>query len=138
MFQFIKHTGAQFGEHRAAARLGIPIEALGDGFTWLSKHLDRTTALASEQGKRCKHANLKSEEDIVVLDEFTYSMHYGWVPVDDVIDTLSRRPEPLHVIITGRYVPRKLMDCADVVTAMKLIKHPYEEQGIRAQQRIES
>ena len=137
-FQFIKHTGTQFGEQRAAARLGIPIEALGDGFTWLSKDMDRTTALALEQWKRCKEAILKGEDDIIVLDEFTYSMHYGRVPVDDVIDTLKRRPERLHVIITGRYAPQKLMDCADLVTAMKLIKHPYEEQGIRAQQRIES
>ena len=137
MFQFIKHTTAQFGEHRAAARLGIPIEALGDGFTWLSKDMDRTTALALEQWKRCKEAILKGEEDIIVLDEFTYSMHYGWVPVDDVVDTLKRRPEPLHVIITGRYAPQELIDCADLVTEMKLIKHPYQEQGIRAQQGIE-
>ena len=137
MFQFIKHTTAQFGEHRAATKLGIPIEALGDGFTWLSKDMDRTTALALEQWKRCKEAILKGEEDIIVLDEFTYSMHYGWIPVDDVIDTLKRRPEPLHVIITGRYAPQELIDCADLVTEMKLIKHPYQEQGIRAQQGIE-
>ena len=99
--------------------------------------MDQTIALALEQWKRCKEAILKGEEDIIVLDEFTYSMHYGWVPVDDVIDTLKRRPEPLHVIITGRYSPPELIDCADLVTEMKLIKHPYQEQGIRAQQGIE-
>ena len=80
MFQFIKHTGATFGEHRAAMRLDIPIEALGDGFTWLSKDMDRTQALAVEQWGHCKEAILQGEEDIIVLDEFTYAMHYGWIP----------------------------------------------------------
>lgn len=137
MFQFIKHTGARFGEHRAADRLGIPIESLGDGFTWLSKDMDRTAALAVEQWERCKRAILESDDEIVVLDEFTYAMHYGWVDVADVVDTLKRRPDTMHVIITGRYAPQELIDCADLVTEMRLIKHPYQEQGIRAQQGIE-
>ena len=137
MFQFIKHTGARFGEHRAAKRLDIPIESLGDGFTWLSKDLDRTAALAVEQWNRCKEVILGGGEDIVVLDEFTYAMHYGWVPVDEVVDTLRRRPDSMHVIITGRYAPQGLIDCADLVTEMKLTKHPFAEQGIRAQKGIE-
>ncbi len=137
MFQFIKHTGARFGEHRAAKKLDIPIEAMGDGFTWLSKDMDRTAALAVEQWERSKEAILEGDEDIIVLDEFTYAMHYGWVPVADVVDALERRRDTLHVIITGRYAPQELIDCADLVTEMKMIKHPYEEQGIRAQQGIE-
>ena len=137
MFQFIKHTGARFGEHRAARKLDIPIEALGDGFTWLSKDMDQTAALAVEQWGICKEAILEGDEDIIVLDEFTYAMHYGWVDVADVVDTLQRRRDTLHVIITGRYAPQELIDCADLVTEMKLIKHPYQEQGIRAQQGIE-
>ena len=137
MFQFIKNTGAQFGEHRAASRLGIPIESLGDGFTWLSKDMDRTAALAVEQWRRCREAILKGEEDIIVLDEFTYALHYGWVPVADVIDTLKRRPDTLHVIITGRHAPQELIDYADLVTEMRMIKHPYQERGIKAQQGIE-
>jgi len=137
MFQFIKHSKAKFGEHRAARRLEIPIESLGDGFTWLSKDMDRTTALAVAQWGRCKEAIVGGEEDIIVLDEFTYAMHYGWVDVADVIDTLSRRPKRMHVIITGRYAPQALVDYADLVTEMKLIKHPYEEQGIKAQPGIE-
>ncbi len=137
MFQFIKHTGAQFGEQRAAARLGIPIEALGDGFTWLSKDMDRTAALAQEQWKRCKEVILAGEEDIIVLDEFTYAMHYGWVPAGEVVGALRQRPDPLHVIITGRYAPQELIDCADLVTEMKLVKHPYRDQGIKAQRGIE-
>ncbi len=137
MFQFIKHTGARFGEQRAAEKLNIPIEAMGDGFTWLSKDMDRTEALAVEQWNKCKEVILEGKEDIIVLDEFTYALHYGWVPVEEAIDALQRRPKDLHVIITGRYAPQELIDCADLVTEMKLIKHPYQDQGIRAQQGIE-
>ncbi|MXX19945.1 MAG: cob(I)yrinic acid a,c-diamide adenosyltransferase [Dehalococcoidia bacterium] len=137
MFQFIKHSTARFGEHRAAKKLDIRIEAMGDGFTWLSKDMDQTTALAVAQWERCKEAILEGGEDIIILDEFTYAMHYGWVPVEDVLDTLRRRPEGMHVIITGRYAPEALVEFADLVTEMKLIKHPYKEQGIRAQPGLE-
>ena len=137
MFQFIKHSTARFGEHRAAKKLDIRIEAMGDGFTWLSKDMDQTTALAVAQWGRCKEAILAGGEDIIILDEFTYAMHYGWVEVADVLDTLRRRPEGMHVIITGRYAPEELVEHADLVTEMKLIKHPYEEQGIRAQPGLE-
>ncbi len=137
MFQFIKHSTARFGEHRAAERIGLPIESLGDGFTWLSRDMDETTALAVAQWERCKEAILTGEEDVIVLDEFTYAMHYEWVPVSDVIETLKQRPETMHVIITGRYAPQELIDYADLVTEMKLIKHPFADQGIKAQPGIE-
>ncbi|MXX31287.1 MAG: cob(I)yrinic acid a,c-diamide adenosyltransferase [Chloroflexi bacterium] len=137
MFQFIKHSTARFGEHRAAERIGLPIESLGDGFTWLSKDMDETTALAVAQWERCKQAILAGEEDLIVLDEFTYAMHYEWVAVSDVIETLKQRPEAMHVIITGRYAPQELIDYADLVTEMTLIKHPFEDQGIKAQPGIE-
>ncbi|MYD52244.1 MAG: cob(I)yrinic acid a,c-diamide adenosyltransferase [Dehalococcoidia bacterium] len=137
MFQFIKHTGARFGEHRAAKKLDIPIESMGDGFTWLSKDMDRTAALAMEQWDHCKEAILNGDEDIIVLDEFTYAMHYGWVPVSEVVETLQSRRDTMHVIITGRYAPQELIDCADLVTEMKLIKHPYKDKGIKAQRGIE-
>lgn len=137
MFQFIKHTSARFGEHRAAEKLDIQIEALGDGCTRNSTDLDNSIALAKEQWARCKHALLNGNEEIVVLDEFTYPLHYGWVSVADVVDTVKRRPETMHVIITGRYAPQELIDCADLVTEMRSIKHHYHDQGIKAQVGIE-
>lgn len=81
MFQFIKHTGARFGENRAAAKLGISMESFGDGFTWLSRDMDQTAEMAVAQWDRCKKAILEGQEDIIVLDEFTYPMCYGWVPI---------------------------------------------------------
>jgi len=137
MFQFIKHTGAQYGEQRAAKQMGVTIEAYGDGFTWLSKDKERTQALAVDQWQRCKEAILKGEEDIIILDEFTYPMHFGWIAMSEVLDVLRRRPPALHVIITGRRAPQELIDFADLVTEMKMLKHPYRDQGIKAQQGIE-
>ena len=137
MFQFIKHSTARFGEHRAADKIGLPIESYGDGFTWLSKDMDETTALALEQWRRCREVILNGDEDVIVLDEFTYPMHYGWIAVEEVIETLKQRPPDMHVIITGRSAPQALIDYADLVTEMRLIKHPYQDQGIKAQPGIE-
>lgn len=137
MFQFIKTTSARFGEHLAAERMEIPIAALEDGCTRRSKDLDASTKLALEQWRRSKQAILQGEEEIVVLDEFTYPMHFGWIPVSDVVETLKRRPDTMHVIITGRYAPQELIDYADLVTEMRSIKHPYHDMGIKAQLGIE-
>ncbi len=136
-FQFIKHTGSKYGESRAAEKIGVPLEAYGDGFTWRSKDMDKTEALAVEQWEHCKEAILSGEPEVVILDEFTYPMHYGWIPVGDVIDVLKQRNPMMHIVITGRYAPDELIEYADLVTEMKLVKHPYREQGIKAQPGIE-
>ena len=137
MFQFIKHTSARYGEIRAAEKIGITVQALGDGFTWLSKDIEHSKALAVEQWEIAKAAILAGEEDVIALDEFTYPLHYSWVPVADVLETLRARREMLHVIITGRNAPQELIDFADLVTEMRVVKHPYKEQGIKAQPGIE-
>ena len=137
VFQFIKHTGSRFGESRAAAKLGIPWSAMGDGFTWLSKDMDVTEDLARQQWENCRKAILSGGQDVIILDEFTYALHYGWIPVQDVIDVLKQKPHMLHVIITGRYATDELIEFADLVTEMREIKHPYNEQGIRAQPGLE-
>ena len=136
MLQFIKHTTAQFGEQRAAKKIGVEMLAYGDGFTWRSKDMDRTEELAREQWEVCKDKIGSGEYDVVILDEFTYTMHYGWIPVADVLDVLKGRDPDLHVIITGRHAPPELVEYADLVTEMKVIKHPYKE-GIKAQPGIE-
>ena len=136
MLQFIKHTTANFGEQRAARRMGIEMRAMGDGFTWRSKDLEHTAELARAHWEDCKEVIAKGEYDVVILDEFTYAMHYGWIPVEDVLEALRSRPEMLHVIITGRNAPPELVEFADLVTEMTMVKHPYHE-GIKAQPGIE-
>ena len=137
VFQFLKHTGSRFGESRAAEKLDIPWSALGDGFTWLSKDLERTAALAREQWEHVEAAIRADEHDVIVLDEFTYPLHYGWIPVEDVLAVLREKPHMLHVVITGRNAPDALVDFADLVTEMREVKHPYKEQGISAQPGLE-
>jgi len=136
MFQFIKHSTANFGEQRAAQKMGIEMRAMGDGFTWRSKDLDQSADLAIEQWEACKTVIASGDYDVIVLDEFTYPMHYGWVDTAEVIDALKARPDMLHVIITGRNAPEALVEYADLVTEMNVIKHPYHE-GIKAQPGIE-
>ncbi|WP_322795596.1 cob(I)yrinic acid a,c-diamide adenosyltransferase [Tepidiforma sp.] len=137
VYQFIKPPTANFGEHRAAKRIGLPVHPLGDGFTWKSKDPERTRALAIEQWGRACRAMFSGELDVLVLDEFTYVLHYGWLPASEVLAALADRPPLLHVVITGRYAPAELVAAADLVTEMTLVKHPYREQGIKAQPGVE-
>ena len=137
MFQFIKNTGSRYGEQRAAEKVGITISALGDGFTWLSKDLDHSGELAAQQWGNCKEALLQGGDDVVVMDELTYALQFGWVSTEELIETLKLRPPAMHVIITGRGAPDALVDYADLVTEMREIKHPFKDKGIKAQPGIE-
>lgn len=132
MLQFIKHSTANFGEHRAARKIGVDIKPMGDGFTWLSKDMDATKKLAVNLWEKCQEKILSGAYDIVILDEFTYPLHYGWIPIKDALETLRNRPAAVHVIITGRYASQELIDFADLVTEMREIKHPYRK-GVKAQ-----
>jgi cob(I)alamin adenosyltransferase len=136
MLQFIKSTTSNYGENRAAKKIGMEIISLGGGFTWLSKDIEKDKGLARELWEQCKAKIASGEYDIVVLDEFTYPLAYGWLPTEDVIAFLRERPERTHVIITGRDAPQELIDYADLVTEMHEVKHPFQ-QGIKAQPGIE-
>ncbi len=136
IFQFIKHQSARFGEHRAFSALGIPVEGLGDGFTWKSRDLDRSAALAREGWERARAALLSGEWDLVVLDEATYPVRYGWIPLEEFLGVLRERPPHVHVVVTGREAPEALLDLADTVTEMRKVKHAFE-QGVPAQRGIE-
>ncbi len=136
MLQFIKHTTANFGEQRAAEKIGVTVRAMGDGFTWRSRDLDQSADLARALWEDAKEIIATGGYDVVILDEFTYPMHYQWIPVSEVIEALKQRPEMQHVIITGRHAPEELVEYADLVTEMSVVKHPYTS-GIKAQPGIE-
>jgi cob(I)alamin adenosyltransferase len=136
--QFFKHENAHFGELRAAERMGFVLAPMGDGFTWTSRDLDETQAKALHGWQAAKQKIASGDYDIFLLDEFTYVMHFGWLAADEVVAWLrANKPPMLHLIITGRDAPAALIDFADLVTEMREIKHPYNEQGIRAQKGIE-
>ncbi len=137
MFQFIKSAANPYGEHVAAAKLGVEIVPLGDGFTWLSDDITADRALAEAGWERCRAALASGAYDVLIFDEMTYTFTYGWLDVDEVVAAVRARPVGTHVIITGRDAPDALVAAADLVTEMRLVKHPYKEQGIGAQPGIE-
>jgi len=136
MLQFIKQTTSNYGENRAARKLDIEMIPLGGGFTWLSKDIEKDKALARQGWERCKEKLTSPDYDVVILDEITYPITYGWLPVDEIIATLKQRPPHQHVIITGRAADEALIEYADLVTEMREIKHPFT-QGIKAQPGID-
>ena len=138
VIQFLKNENAYFGEVRAARKLGIEWIGTGDGWTWTSKDLDETQARAVRGWERAKEKIVSGQYDLIVLDEFTYPLHFGWLDTSEVIEWLrAHKPPMLHLVITGRYAPQALVDFADLVTEMHEVKHPFAQQGIRAQAGIE-
>ncbi len=137
VFQFVKSGKWKVGEHRAARELGgIDWEKMGDGWTWTSRDLEQSADLAREGWEEVKRRISAEAYDLLLLDEFTYPMSFGWVDVDDVVRTLRDRPGFQHVILTGRDAPQALIDVADLVSEVRKVKHPFDE-GIRGQQGIE-
>ena len=136
IFQFMKVPSARFGEHRMFEQLGIPIEGLGDGFSWKSQDLEHSAQLAREGWQKAKAAILGGAYFMVTLDEITYPLIYGWLPLDDVLETLRRRPHEVHVVLTGRRCPQEIIELADTVTEMQMVKHAFQA-GVPAQRGIE-
>ncbi|MCU0490342.1 MAG: cob(I)yrinic acid a,c-diamide adenosyltransferase [Chloroflexaceae bacterium] len=136
--QFFKHENANYGELRALKRMGVTLTPMGDGFTWTSRDMDETQARALHGWEVAKEHIASGDYDIFVLDEFTYVMHFGWLDAAEVVAWLrANKPPMLHLIITGRDAPPVLIEAADLVTEMREIKHPYRDQGIRAQKGVE-
>ena len=136
IFQFMKVPTARFGEHRMFEQIGIPIEGLGDGFSWKSQDLERSAQLARDGWERARAAMLSGEHFMVVLDEITYPLIYGWLPLEPVLEALRNRPKDVHVVLTGRRCPAEIIELADTVTEMQMVKHAFQA-GIPAQRGIE-
>jgi cob(I)alamin adenosyltransferase len=137
LVQFLKHEGGQWGEIRALAQLGLDAIKTGDGWTWTSKDIDESQSKALYGWEIAKTKITSGEYDLVVLDEFTYLMDFGWLDTMEVINWLEEhKPEELNLIITGRAAPQALIDYADTVTHMTKLKHAYDA-GIPARAGIE-
>jgi cob(I)alamin adenosyltransferase len=165
IYQFMKVPTARFGEHRAfewLAQAGSPpgrsqggpaplggsdprsggawgepiIEGLGDGFSWKSQDLEHSAQLARDGWEKASATILAGEHFLVVLDEITYPLIYGWLPLEGVLQTLRERPSHVHVCLTGRRCPPEIVALADTVTEMTKVKHAFNA-GIPAQRGIE-
>ncbi len=137
LVQFLKHEGGQWGEIRALAQLGLDAIKTGDGWTWKSKDMDETQAKALHGWEIAKEKITSDDYDLVVLDEFTYLLDFGWLDPAETLDWLRvNKPEHLNLVITGRNAPQALIDYADTVTHMTKVKHAYDA-GIPARAGIE-
>ncbi len=134
--QFVKGGTWQTGERKLADHLGIEWHTLGDGFTWESDDLDESAAKARHAWDVAKGMLAGGEHDLLILDELTYIVSYGWVPIDDVVAGIRDRAARTNVVITGRDAHEGLVEVADTVTEMHKVKHAYD-QGILAKKGIE-
>ncbi len=139
MIQFIKGSW-HYGELDAAAMLGgaFEIRVMGRGFVKVGTSVvdPEDIRLAQEAWKAAVEAMNSGQYDMLILDEINYAIHYGMIPLDQVLAGLRERPEQLHVICTGRNARPELIEAADLVSEIKEIKHPYHK-GILAQRGVE-
>lgn len=139
VLQFIK-GGWKYGELKAAEKLGenFEIRQMGEGFIKGAdgNSLEEHRHAAGEALKAAGTEINYGKYDMIILDEIIYAIHYGLVALDDVLILLDRKPESLHLVLTGRNAPPELIERADLVSEIKEIKHPYT-QGIPAQKGIE-
>ena len=135
--QFVKSGKWKVGEQCAAEALGgIDWMKTGDGWSWISKDLTESAELARAGWGQVKRFIACERYEFLLLDEFTYPLKWGWVDVDEVVDVVVNRPGFQHVVVTGRDAPQALIDAADLVSEVTLVKHQLA-RGIRGQQGIE-
>ena len=138
IIQFIK-ANDRTGEAKAIAAAcadNIELHVKGSGFTWLEKDQQKVAETARRAWDFAKDRIESDSYDLIVLDELTYLIKYGFLSEDELLQTIAHRPGRLTIVITGRDASRKLMDSADLVTEMKEIKHHYNE-GKKARRGIE-
>ncbi len=136
--QFIK-GGWEPGEARALKAFGDQVcwHALGEGFTWETQDRQRDQQLVMEAWQTALGYLRDGGIKLVLLDELNVAIKLGYIDPETVIDGLRERPELSHVAVTGRGAPAALIEAADLVTEMTLNKHPFREQGVKAQAGIE-
>ena len=136
--QFIK-GGWEPGEARALRAFGEQVSwhALGEGFTWETQNRERDQQLVEQAWQTALGYLRDAEVKLVLLDELNVALKLGYISAETVIAGLQQRPELTHVAVTGRGAPQALVDAADLVTEMTLVRHPFREQGVKAQAGVE-
>ena len=134
--QFVKSGKWQVGERKLAEHLGIEWSTLGDGFTWESTDIDETAAKARHAWDVARGKLASGDYDMLILDEITYAITYGWIAVEDVVAGITGRAPRTNVIITGRDAAPELVEVADTVTEMHKVKHAFD-RGVNARKGIE-
>lgn len=133
--QFIKGK-RECGERNVLQELGIIVEVMGTGFTWETQSQETDIAAAKIAWTKAKKLLADESIDMVLLDELTYMVKYGYIALEEILDVLSNRPKMQHVIITGRGCHRQIIELADTVSEVQPIKHAFKS-GIKAQKGLE-
>ena len=136
--QFIK-GGWEPGEAKALKVFGDNLcwHALGEGFTWETQNRVRDKELVLNAWKQSLVYLQNKTYKLVILDEINVAIKLGYLSLEDVLKGITIRPALTHVVLTGRGAPQQLIDHADLVTEMKLVRHPFKEKGIKAQKGVE-
>jgi cob(I)alamin adenosyltransferase len=143
MIQFIKGVW-KTGEQRTLPLLApyFELERVGQGFT-LDGLRDERIPMSEHEGRaragwhRARDTVHAGEHDLVILDEIMATVHAGFVSVDEVLALIAAKPPMMHLVLTGRNAPPELVAAADLVSEIAPVKHPYKDQGIKAQKGIE-
>ncbi len=115
----------------------LVFHAMGEGFTWETQDRERDILKAQEAWQKALEYIQNPDYHLVLLDEINIALKLTYLKIEDVLAGLAQKPETSHVILTGRGAPSSLIEAADLVTEMTLVKHPFREQGVRAQAGIE-
>lgn len=136
MVQFIKSRPS--GELLSLGKFGADFEVhqMGEGFTWKSKDLEKDAAAAANAWEFCMEKIRPGNYQLLILDEINIALHYGFLPLEKVLEFLRGKKTDLHVVLTGRNAKQEVMDMADTITEMKEIKHHYKKK-VNAQKGIE-
>ncbi|PQQ28921.1 cob(I)yrinic acid a,c-diamide adenosyltransferase [Photorhabdus hindustanensis] len=135
VIQFIKGTWEN-GEKNLLEQHGVNFHVMATGFTWETQSRETDTVACRQVWRHALEMLSDPNLDLVVLDELTYMVSYGYLPLEEVITALNHRPEHQSVIITGRGCHRELLEMADTVTEMRPVKHAFDA-GIKAQKGID-
>ena len=135
--QFVKGRW-ETGERAALERFSdqVTMATMGEGFTWETQDRTRDIAAARSAWEKAKAMIADAEHDMVLLDELNIVLRYDYLPVAEVLEALEARPAMKHVVVTGRNAKDELMEAADLVTDMTMVKHPFRS-GVKAQRGIE-
>lgn len=136
--QFTKSPKWDTGEARLLAKFPelVTLHIMGEGFTWETQDRERDIAAATKGWERAKELIRDDRHRMVLLDELNIVLRYDYLPLDEVLEVLKNKPADKHVIVTGRNAKEEVIELADLVTEMELVKHPFRS-GVRAQAGIE-
>ena len=136
VLQFITSGDWNVGEEKFGRQLGVEWHNEGEGFTWNSEDIEHDKALAQAGWEKAAAIIAAGEHELVLLDELTYLINWGWIEAEPVYEAIRNRPEHVNLVITGRDAPQELIDVADTVSEVVKIKHAFDT-GILAKKGID-